>query len=60
VVITKTYGVSGNWAAGADIAGSAYNANAATLSALEAMSQEAGELVGVDPEVVIAPEGATA
>ena len=60
VVITKDDDGSGDWLAEGEIGGCAYFANAATLSELEAMIQEAGELVGVDPEVVIAPEAATA
>lgn len=60
VVITKDDDGSGDWLAEGDIGDSAYYANAATLSELEAMIQEAGELEGVDPEVVIAPEGTTA
>lgn len=60
VVITRDDDGSGDWLAEGDIGESAYYANAATLSELEAMIQEAGELVGVEPEVVIAPEGATA
>ncbi|MCY3860860.1 MAG: hypothetical protein OXG34_04840 [bacterium] len=60
VVITRDDDGSGDWLAEGDIGESAYYANAATLSELEAMIQEAGELIGVDPEVVIAPEAATA
>ena len=60
VVITRDDDGSGDWLAEGDIGESAYYANAATLEELEALIQEAGELVGVDPEVIIAPEGATA
>lgn len=60
VVITRDDDGSGDWLAEGDIGESAHYANAATLGELEAMIQEAGELAGVDPEVVIAPEGATA
>lgn len=60
VVITRDDGGSRDCLAEGEIGECAYFANAATLSELEAMIQEAGGLVGVDPEVVIAPEGATA
>ncbi len=60
VVITRDDDGSGDWLAEGDIGESAYYANAATLEELEALIQEAGELAGVDPEVIIAPEGATA
>ncbi|MCY4193717.1 MAG: hypothetical protein OXF04_05390 [bacterium] len=60
VVITRDDDGSGDWLAEGDIGDSAYYANAATLAELEALIQEAGELLGVAPEVVIAPEGATA
>ena len=58
VVITRDDDGSGDWLAEGDIGESAYFANAATLSELEAMIQEAGELLGADPEVVILPETA--
>ncbi len=56
VVITRDDDGSGDWLAEGDIGGSAYFANAATLAELEALIQEAGELLGVDPEVVVSPE----
>ena len=56
VVITRDDDGSGDWLAEGDIGESAYFANAATLTELETMIREAGELVGVAPEVVIAPE----
>lgn len=60
VVITRDDDGSGDWLAEGDIGESAYYANAATLKELEALIQEAGELVGVEPKIVIAPEAATA
>ncbi len=59
VVITREQG-SGDWLAEGAIGDSAYFANAATLVELEELIREAGELVGVDPEVVIAPDPITA
>ena len=56
VVITRDDDGSGDWLAEGDIGESAYFANAATLAELEALIQEAGELLGVDPEVVVLPE----
>ena len=58
VVITRDDDGSGDWLAEGDIGESAYFANAATLEELEALIQEAGELLGADPEVVIVPETA--
>jgi len=58
VVITRDGDDSGDWLAEGDIGESAYFANAATLEELEALIQEAGELLGATPEVVILPETA--
>ena len=58
VVITRDDDGSGDWLAEGDIGESAYFANAATLEELEVLIQEAGELLGADPEVVILPEAA--
>ncbi|MCQ3811421.1 MAG: hypothetical protein KTV68_12820 [Acidimicrobiia bacterium] len=55
VVISRDDDGSGDWLAEGDIGESAYFANAATLGELEALIREAGELLGVDPEIVIAP-----
>jgi len=59
VVISRDDDGSGDWPAEGDIAESAYFANAATLGELEALIREAGELLGVDPEIVIAPNATT-
>ena len=59
VVITRDDDGSGDWLAEGDIGESAYFANAATLTELEAMIQEAADLVGVDAEIVISSEVAT-
>lgn len=56
VVITRDDDGSGDWLAEGDIGESAYFANAATRGELEALIREAGELLGADPEIVIAPE----
>jgi len=58
VVIARDDDGSVDWLAEGDIGESAYFANAATLAELEALIQEAGELLGVRPEVVISPETA--
>ena len=58
IVITRDNDGSGDWLAEGDIGESAYFANAATLVELEALIQEAGELLGVAPEVVVLPETA--
>lgn len=60
VVVTRDNEGSGDWLAEGDIGESAYFANAATLGELEALIREAGELVGVEPEIVIAPDPVTA
>lgn len=56
VIITREDDGSGDWLAEGDIGDCAYFANAATLGELEGLIQEAGELLGVAPEVVIVPE----
>ena len=58
VVITRDDDGSGDWLAEGDIGESAYFANAATLGELETLIREAGELLGADPEIVIAPDTA--
>ena len=58
VVITRDDDGSGDWLAEGDIGESAYFANASTLAELEALIQQAGELLGADPEVVVLPETA--
>ena len=58
VVVAKEDGGSGDWLAEGDIGECAYFANAATLAELEAMIQEAAELAGAEPEVVILGETA--
>lgn len=60
VVITRDDDGSGDWLAEGDIGESAYFANAATLAELEALIQEAGELLGTAPEVVNLPEATAA
>ena len=58
VVITRDDDGSGDWLAEGDIGESAYFANAATLGELETLIREAGELLGAEPEIVIAPDAA--
>ncbi len=60
VEITRDNDGSGDWLAEGDIGESAYFANAATLGELEALIREAGELVGIEPKIVIAPDPVTA
>ncbi|MCY3967991.1 MAG: hypothetical protein OXE93_09740 [bacterium] len=60
VTITRDTDGSGDWLAEGEIGESAYYANAATLGELQALIREAGELVGVDPKVVVVAEAATA
>ena len=60
VVITQDDDGSGDWLAEGDIGESAYFANADSLDELKSMIREAGELVGVAPEIVIAPDPVTA
>ena len=60
VVITRDDDGSGDWLAEGDIGESAYFANAATLGELETLIREAGELLGAEPEIVIAPDPVTA
>lgn len=53
VVITRDDDGSGDWLAEGDIGESAYFANAATLAELEALIQEAGDLLDAQPEVIV-------